>query len=251
LDITEHKRAEVTLRQAIRKLTLLSDITRHDINKQITILTRFLRILEKKQSDSSFSDYFKTISTTVKLISAMIQFTKTYEEIGIHALTWQDTHTLWTAAKEIPLKKIIMKNGLPSGLEVFADPMLVKVFYYLIDNAVSHGEKVSTIRFIRQKSGDDYIIICEDDGVGISVNKKEHIFERDFGNNTGLGLFLPARSSQSPVSPSGKPVSRKKEHGRDESTKRGMAVCGCVFKSSLIALNVDKACVQYEASQRN
>ena len=33
-------------------------------------------------------------------------------------------------------------------------------------------------------------MICEDDGVGIETGIKEKIFERGFGNNTGLGLFL-------------------------------------------------------------
>ena len=32
--------------------------------------------------------------------------------------------------------------------------------------------------------------MCEDDGVGISDENKEKIFDRGFGKNTGLGLFL-------------------------------------------------------------
>jgi signal transduction histidine kinase len=34
------------------------------------------------------------------------------------------------------------------------------------------------------------VLICEDDGVGVVADEKERIFERDFGKNTGLGLFL-------------------------------------------------------------
>ncbi len=36
----------------------------------------------------------------------------------------------------------------------------------------------------------DRIIVCEDDGDGIPDDKKEMIFEKNFGKNTGLGLFL-------------------------------------------------------------
>ena len=36
----------------------------------------------------------------------------------------------------------------------------------------------------------DCIIVCEDDGNGISPEEKEKIFDRGFGKNTGLGLFL-------------------------------------------------------------
>jgi len=33
-------------------------------------------------------------------------------------------------------------------------------------------------------------LIIEDDGVGIAAGDKSRIFERGFGKNTGLGLFL-------------------------------------------------------------
>ena len=38
----------------------------------------------------------------------------------------------------------------------------------------------------------DPLIICEDDGVGIPAEEKVLIFQRGFGRNTGMGLFLPA-----------------------------------------------------------
>jgi len=190
-DITERKRAEEALRQANRKLTLLSDITRHDINNQITMLTGFLSILEKKQPDLTLSEYFQKISTTAQRISAMIRFTKEYEKIGVHAPVWQGTRALvGTAAKEAPLGKVMVKNDLPGGTEVFADPMIVKVFYNLMDNAVRYNDTITTIRFSVQESGDDHVIICEDEGGGIPVEEKAKIFDRGFGKNTGMGLFL-------------------------------------------------------------
>ncbi len=32
--------------------------------------------------------------------------------------------------------------------------------------------------------------MCEDDGEGVPADEKEKIFERGFGKNTGLGLFI-------------------------------------------------------------
>ena len=61
---------------------------------------------------------------------------------------------------------------------------------YLMDNAVRYGGKITTIRFSVQRSGSDYLIICEDDGDGVAAEEKEKIFVRGFGKNTGLGLFL-------------------------------------------------------------
>ncbi len=190
-DITERKQAEDVIRQVNRKLSLLSSITRHDINNQMTVLMGFLTILKKKQTDPTFNEYFVKVSTAAKRIAAMIQFTKEYEEIGVHAPTWQDCRTLVdTAAKQAPLRKVEVKNDLPAGAEVFADPLVVKVCYNLMDNAVRYGGKITTIRFSVLESGDDYLIVCEDDGDGVVAAEKEKIFERGFGKNTGLGLAL-------------------------------------------------------------
>ncbi len=83
-----------------------------------------------------------------------------------------------------------MKNDFPAGAEVFADPLIVKVFYNLMDNAVRYGGKITTIRFAVDEAGDDHVIICEDDGDGVIAEEKDKIFERGFGKNTGLGLAL-------------------------------------------------------------
>jgi len=190
-DITNTKEAEDALRQANKKLTLLSGITRHDINNQLTVLMGYLTILNKKQPDPTFSEYFLKASTAAQRISAMIKFTKEYESIGVNAPAWQDCRTLaGTAAKQATLGQVIVKNDFPSGAEVFADPLIVKVFYNLMDNAVRYGGKITSIRFSVEEAGDCHLIVCEDDGDGVVAGEKEKIFERGFGKNTGLGLSL-------------------------------------------------------------
>jgi signal transduction histidine kinase len=190
-DISERKKAEEAIRQANRKLKLLSGITRHDINNQLTVLIGNLRVISKKQPEIAQNEYLLKASTAAQRISAMIRFTKEYEEIGVNAPAWQDCNTLVdTAAKEVPLGKVRVTNDLSPGMEVFADPLIIKVFYNLIDNAVRYGGKIAMIRFSSMKHGDDHLIICEDDGEGVPLDEKETIFERGFGKNTGLGLAL-------------------------------------------------------------
>jgi PAS domain S-box-containing protein len=180
-----------SLAAANKKLTLLSSITRHDINNQLTVLMGYLTLLEQKKLDPTFNTYFQKVSTAAKRISAMIQFTGEYEKIGVNAPAWQDSRTLVnTAAKEAQLGKVVVKNDLPAGADIFADPLVVKVFYNLMDNAVRYGGKITTIRFSALESGDNYLIVCEDDGDGVTADEKEKIFERGFGKNTGLGLAL-------------------------------------------------------------
>ena len=187
----EISKISAAFQQANKKLTLLSGITRHDINNQLTVLTGYLTILEKMQPEPTHNEYFLKAATAAQQISAMIRFTKEYEAIGVNAPLWQDCRTLVdTAAKEAPPGKVLVKNDLSAGTEIFADPLIVKVFYNLMDNAVRYGGKITTIRFFFEERDGDHIVLCEDDGDGVPAEEKERIFERGFGKNTGLGLFL-------------------------------------------------------------
>jgi signal transduction histidine kinase len=136
-DITEQKEVEEALRQANTKLNLLSGITRHDIKNQLLALDGFLELLHRKVADPTLEDYFNRITRSSSGISAMIQFAKEYGSIGVKAPVWQDCRILVDrAAAEISLGEISVKNDLPAGTEVFSDPLIVKVFYNLMDNAV-------------------------------------------------------------------------------------------------------------------
>ena len=188
---TELALISAAYQQANRKLTLLSSITRHDINNQLTVIIGYLEILERRLPGPSEKEFLQFMATAAHRIVAMIQFTREYEEIGVLAPAWQDCRTLVnTAAHQAPLGQIRVQNELDGGCEVFADPLIVKVFYNLMDNAVRYGGKITTVRFSVQASGHNLVLVCEDDGVGIVAAEKERIFERDFGKNTGLGLFL-------------------------------------------------------------
>jgi PAS domain S-box-containing protein len=190
-NITGRKMTEEALRQANRKLSLLSGITRHDIDNQLTVVMGYLAILEEEQNYPLHNEYLRKASTAAQRISAMIRFTREYESIGVNAPVWQNCRTFTdTAIREVPHGNIIVKNDFSAGTEVFADLLIVKVFYNLLDNAVRYGGKTTTIRFSEQESGDGHLIICEDDGDGIPDTAKEQIFHRGFGKNTGLGLFL-------------------------------------------------------------
>jgi signal transduction histidine kinase len=73
---------------------------------------------------------------------------------------------------------------------VFADPLIVRVFFNLLDNSLRHGERVTEIHVSSHLSKEDLVVVWEDNGVGIPDEDKERIFERGFGKNTGLGMFL-------------------------------------------------------------
>ncbi|MGA7628615.1 MAG: PAS domain S-box protein, partial [Methanoregula sp.] len=191
-DITEHKQIEETLYQTNRKLSLLSGITRHDINNQLLILQSYLALLEKNRSEVEFKEFLLKAVNSATRIAANVRFAKEYESIIIEIPVWQECRTLVdAAAKKITLGKVAVINDIPPGTEMFSDPMVEKIFYNLIDNALRHGGgKLTHIRFFSEETDAGLLLVCEDDGVGISREDKKRLFERGFGKNTGMGLFL-------------------------------------------------------------
>ena len=75
-------------------------------------------------------------------------------------------------------------------ISVYADPLLEKVFYNLIDNALKHGGTLTEIRFATEEVNGDLKIICSDDGKGIPDSDKESIFIQRRGEHKGYGLYL-------------------------------------------------------------
>jgi len=190
-DVTEIRKSEEALQQANRSLALLTNVTRHDINNQLVALNGFLELLHEKARDPSLEEYFVWISQVSTRISSMIQFASTYENVRKTHPLWQDIRALAeTTTRQVSLGKVMVKNEIPAGIEVFADPLLVRVFYNLVDNALRYGERRSFIRFSFKEQDSGGMILCEDDGVGIPQEAKEKIFDRGFGKNTGMGLFL-------------------------------------------------------------
>jgi PAS domain S-box-containing protein len=193
VDITDRKQFEKALQLANKQLNLLSSITRQDIISQLTVLMGYLHLLEMKQRDPTLKEHCRISAIAAEKISTIIKCTKDYDGIEEHFPDWQkDWHTLvGTAAKETPLGRVVVKNDLPAGLEVYADPLITKVCNNLMDNMVRYGGKITTIRFSVKEYGDDMVIVCEDDGYGVLAEDKERIFERRYrSENTGLGLFL-------------------------------------------------------------
>jgi signal transduction histidine kinase len=180
-----------TLDDANKKLTLLSEITRHDIISQLTALQLYLEILENKLPDTSYHEYFKKIGTATDRISSIVRFTREYEEIGVNTPVWVDVSAIVDAArKDDVVGDIQFINDLPANTEVFSDALIANVFNKMIANAVRYGGKITTIRFSVEERDGDHIVVCEDDGDGVAAQEKEKIFERGYGKNTGLGLAL-------------------------------------------------------------
>jgi PAS domain S-box-containing protein len=186
-DITEQKSAEEKLSALNRKLHLLSSITRHDIMNKITVILGALSIAKRQNGEHGKSEVLSRLESATIAIRSQVEFTRIYEEVGNQDPCWQhlDHHI-----RQLPVPPGITLETRIDGIEVYADPMLGKVFDNLLDNTARYGERATRVRVHGDTTKDGFRIVFEDDGVGIPGEDKEVIFERGYGKNTGLGLFL-------------------------------------------------------------
>ena len=119
-------------------------------------------------------------------MARQIEFTRNYQDLGVQAPAWHKVTDIVMAAKP----QNIALTCACDNCEVFADPMIDKVFFNLFDNTIRHGGKVSAITVQCGVSSDELVITVEDNGIGVPLDEKQKIFEKGYGKHTGFGLFL-------------------------------------------------------------
>lgn len=185
-DITDRKTMERALFDANRKLALLTSVTRHDVANQLTILRGYAEMAAGEVRGTPAEEQLVRIESAAGAISRLLEYTRTYQELGGHAPAW---FRIDEAVAKNSVSQVSI-HGACSQYEIFADPMIERVFFNLFENAQRHGGKVTEISVRCRESADSLVILVEDNGVGIPAHEKEKIFERGFGKNTGFGLFL-------------------------------------------------------------
>ncbi len=194
IDITDRKQAQDALNKVNEKLNLLSSVTRHDILNQITALAGYTDLLsDVLPDDPEMQKYIDRIMKATSAIERQITFTRDYEHLGMAPSLWQRVGDVAerAAASGGCAERGVSVSTDTGALEVFADPMLEKVFHNLFDNAVRHGGHVTEISVTCREDEDGKMVIAvEDDGIGIPAEMKERIFRHGYGRHTGYGLFL-------------------------------------------------------------
>jgi two-component system sensor histidine kinase/response regulator len=190
---SERLKVEKALAEANKKLQLMATITRHDLLNQLTAMREYLELSVAKRikdPETAWSNIASATSVVNQTINT-VEFTGEYQKIGVKSPVWHNAKMLVELSeKYVNPGEIRIVNILPEPLEIYADPLITKVFSNLIDNAVRYGKTIKTITFRYEESTGGGKIICEDDGIGVADDVKEKIFIYEYGLNTGLGLFL-------------------------------------------------------------
>jgi len=188
-DLSRTKQREDALALSNRKLNILFGITRHDILNKLSALSGYNELLQARIADPPISTMLEKQQKTIDDIWKQIEFTKEYDTLGMNSPRWYRVDEISGRAYSQILQPVTFACET-RNVEIYADPMMEKVFFNLFDNALRYGEGISKIRLSWAPAGEDLRILFEDNGIGIANGEKERIFERGYGKNTGLGLFL-------------------------------------------------------------
>ncbi len=191
-DVTGTLKAQRATEMANKKLNLLSNITRHDMLNKLAGLGLYIELARTEKNETVLHGYLDHIKEVTERFREELEFTRDYQDLGVGTPAWQKIRPFFNEKSTLlPVKNVRMDIAIPDDLEIYADLLLGKVFYNLIDNSLRYGgETMTEIRVTTREEDGALVLMFEDNGNGIPNEDKPRLFSKGFGKHTGLGLFL-------------------------------------------------------------
>lgn len=179
-------KANEDITQMNDKLNTIIGITYHDITNQLIVLNGSIQLLSMQSLDDRGRELLARMKRSLDIISRTLENSKDYVKVGASAPVWQEVKPLLDSLNR---SKIAISSQI-DGLSIYADPLLPKVFFNLLDNAEKHGINADQVT-VSWKRGDDGLqLIWEDNGSGITAAKKAKLFKKDPDGERVHGLYL-------------------------------------------------------------
>jgi PAS domain S-box-containing protein len=189
-DITERKKGEDAFRTVTRKLTLLNTITFTEIRNAVFALNGYIALEQSPAEPGTGKRYLDREGELVKKITKSLTFAKSYQDLGVRPPRWQNVdQSFIMAISHLDFSRIARSVNV-ANLEIYADPLLERVFLLLSENVLVHARTATRVTIGYRLEDDRLILFFEDNGNGIPESLKEKIFERGFGIQQGMELFL-------------------------------------------------------------
>lgn len=186
-----------------RQKKFVSDAS-HELRTPLSVMLAYTELLEHKKSSPEIIRRLKDeITSLADFTGKLLQFARFDNN---QALINKEPFDLTAFLQDIyqnikPLaeqKSIKLSADIAPCLNITADKILIRqLLYILLDNAIKYSPENSKISLSANMSKKQIHIAVQDNGIGISDENKQHIFERFFRadkarsrNNEGLGLGL-------------------------------------------------------------
>ena len=189
-DISERKKAEHALQQVTKKLTLLNSVTFNDIQNAVFSLSGFLELEKMNPGEETAKKYLDNEEESVRKILKSLTFAKSFQDLGVNPPQWQKVnHSFILGISHLDISSLQRIVNL-DNLEIYADSLFEMVFFTLANNVLHHAKTATEITLGYQLAGDSLLLFFADNGNGIPDAIKEKIFERGYGKQKGMELFL-------------------------------------------------------------
>lgn len=182
---------DVTDEAATLKKDLVFSITRSDILDQLTIIMTYLERAQLKTTHEDIQKFFDKTIGSVESIKNQIAYERAVEKPGVIIPRWQSVNQAFAEAITMLSEPGVDISIDVRDVEIFADPLLPRIFYSLLSQSSRHGgSALSKIRMTSHRSGESLVLVYEDDGAGIITEEKERIFEFGYSHENMVSLFL-------------------------------------------------------------
>lgn len=189
-DMTDQEKECRRLALDTRKLSLLGSVVCHDAGFVIKALQTYLGLMKDQTDDPLLLTYIRKQARGLGTLASLIALAESYSVPAMRSPAWLDVSSnIRKVAEMRDLRDVTVLLDC-DGLRIRADPLLGEVFSILMENALRSGDRVSKILFSYREEGDGLVLVCEDDGPGISPDRKELIFQAGEGGAPASGLSL-------------------------------------------------------------
>lgn len=205
-DITEKKRIESELQNAMDQSELYVDLMGHDINNMNQVGIGYLQLalekLDLKPEDRALiTKPLEALENSSRLIDNVRKLQKAkMGDMGFKEMDLGDILTeVQSRYASSPGQRVKINYTYKSGCLVMASELLMDAFSNLVGNAIKHskGPVIIDILLTRtEENNRNYCkVVVEDNGQGIAEDIKGRLFNRlsrgdTKANGKGLGLYL-------------------------------------------------------------
>ncbi|MFO7992398.1 MAG: PAS domain S-box protein [Thermoplasmata archaeon] len=189
-DVSDRKKVE-------ERVDMLHSLLRHDVRNKTQVTLGYLQLIEDIDLPKKADDYISKMKTNIEKNIDLIEKVRALRRAEEEELRGMDIDR---CVKEVvqQSRSMIDRDEIEIDISdverctVRANTLLDQLFFNLVENALNHSH--GSLVKISVDCKEDVTVIIEDNGVGISDDKKDIIFEKgyttDNDRGTGLGLFL-------------------------------------------------------------
>jgi len=185
-------------KQVEERQEFLHSLLRHDVGNKNQTIRGYLELMKDYDLPDEVKEFVDKAESVAKDNADMIEKVRKLREIEQEEeIDEKDVSSV--IDKVLPEHKDqLQEEGINIDIaecdcNVRGGPLLKELFSNLVENSIQHSES-NEIKIHSQKKEGECIVTVEDDGVGISDEKKDKIFDKGFkageSSGTGLGLYM-------------------------------------------------------------